>query len=77
MKKPIKITAPFATAEDVAQIQGLSKKRFNELTKSKVPIYFSDWLTLMEEAYEALDDLEFTKLEDKIMKEIRRSQRKR
>lgn len=38
--------------------------------KSQVPVYFNDWLTLMEGAFERLTKKEFKELEDRIKKEI-------
>jgi hypothetical protein len=45
--------------------------------KRQVAVYFGDWLTLMEEAFEGLDDREFTEFEDKICREITTSRRSR
>jgi len=74
MRKPTVITAPFATPEDVARIHGMSKRRFTQLTKlltkSQVPVFFDEWLTLMERADRQLTKEQFRELEDKIKFEI-------
>jgi hypothetical protein len=38
--------------------------------KSQVPVFFNDWLTLMETAFSTLTKEEFRELEEKIKKEI-------
>lgn len=43
--------------------------------KSQVPVYFNKWLTLMEQAYEILDDTQWRELEDQIIAEIETSRK--
>ena len=38
--------------------------------KSQVPVFFDKWLTLMEEAWEALNYGQYKELEEKIRAEI-------
>jgi hypothetical protein len=38
--------------------------------KSQVPVFFNDWLTLMETAFSTLTKEQFRELEEKIKKEI-------